>query len=48
LGLFVEHLVGTPNSKGLKTLSQIKPTPCKQKKTNPNNTRTLHFHGLCV
>jgi hypothetical protein len=41
LGLFVEHLVGRSNSKGLKTLSQIKPTPCKHKKINPTNTRTL-------
>jgi hypothetical protein len=48
LWLFVEHLVGTTNSKGLKTLPQIKPIPCKQKKTNPNNTRTLPFLGLCL
>jgi hypothetical protein len=30
LGPFIEHLVGTSKAKGLRTPSQLNPTPCKQ------------------
>jgi hypothetical protein len=37
LGQFVEHLVCSPNSKGLRTLLKLIPTPCK---TEEKSTQT--------
>jgi hypothetical protein len=34
LGNFVEHLVGSPNSKGWRTQLKLSPTPAKTRKTN--------------
>jgi hypothetical protein len=42
LGLFVEQLMCTPKTKGLRTLFKINPTPCKKKKTNT----TIHAHSV--
>jgi hypothetical protein len=42
LGLFVEHLVGTPNSKGLKTLFKSAQPPAKTTQNNP----TIHVHSV--
>jgi hypothetical protein len=37
LGNFVEHLVGSPNSKGWRTQLKLSPTPCKN---TPNTQKT--------
>jgi hypothetical protein len=42
LGLFVEHLVGTLNSKGLKTLFKSNQPPANRRKP----TQTIHAHSV--
>jgi hypothetical protein len=46
LGLFVEHLVCTLKTKGLKTPSQINPTPCKKRLSKHKQQKAQSVDGF--